>query len=80
MMMKWQMILLSLLLFFDLLVTLTSMTAAVLHLPAVQRAVLLLFFVVPFLTLTSTLTTVVVFVSVVLPMPLLVPRPYFILA
>ena len=80
MMMKWQMFLLSLLLFFDLLVTLTSMNNAVRHLLSVPRILLLLFFVVPLVTLTSILTTVVVFVSVVLPMPLSVPRPYFIQA
>ena len=61
MMMKWQMFLLSLLLFFDLLVTLTSMTVAVLHLLTVPRGWLLLLFVVP-LVPTSTLITVAVFV------------------
>ena len=53
------------------------MTVAVLHLLAVARGRLLPLFVVPFLP-TLTLTTVVVFVLYVPPMPLLVHRPWFI--
>ena len=75
-MLTLQLFLLSLLLF-DILLSLTSMTVAVLHLLAVPRGRLLPLIVVP-LVPSSTLTTVVVFVLYVLPILLLVHRPWFI--
>ena len=74
--MTLQLFLLSLHLF-DILLSLTSMTVTVLHLLAVPRGRLLPLFVGPIVP-TSTLPTVVVFVLYVLPMLLLVHRPWFI--
>ena len=66
-----------LLLLFDILLSLTSMTVAVLHLLVVSSRRLLPLFVVP-LVASSTIGTVVVFVLDVPPMPFLVHRTWFI--
>ena len=75
-MLKLQLFLLSLL-FFDILISLTSMTVAVLHLLVVSSRRLLPFFVVP-LVASSTIGTVVVFVLDVPPMLVLVHCTWFI--
>ena len=74
-MLTLQLLLLSILVF-DLLISVTSITVAVLHLLVIVRGTLLPLFVVP-LVPTSTLTTVVFIVLDVPPMLFLVHRTWF---